>query len=125
MNANETPECFNPEDAVKNFMSDGKVDFSKLTYSWDMVRRMLESCRYLSIESGKDDEREEWICRLLASGMSAQDISLIRNIRIENITPVEQSNAKIKIPDYAKKLNSRRKYREKQKRSDSNASCGN
>jgi len=123
-NAHETQDLLNSKEAIKEFMT-GKIDFKEMTFSWDMVCRMLKSNEYYATESGKNDEREEWICRLLASGMSEEDISLIRNIRIENIAPVKQSNARIKIPDYAKKLKARRKYREKLKRSESNAPCSN
>ena len=60
-------------------------------------------------ERGHHDEREELICRLLASGMSRKEISVILKIRVEEVSVIESNNAKTKIPDYAEKLKSRLK----------------
>ena len=78
-----------------------------------LVARFLNNNTEISVRNGREAEREELVCRLLASGMAVEEISVILNIRIENIRIMESNNAKILIPEYDKTLKSRRKYREK------------
>lgn len=76
----------------------------------------MENMRYMARHSGQENEREEIVCRLLASGMSVEEIAVILCLRADAIQMIEHNNAAIKIPDYAKKLKERRKRREKQSR---------
>jgi hypothetical protein len=74
---------------------------------------MLETNERLARQSAREKEREELVCRLLASGMPVNEVSLILKIRKEEISMIGNNNAAVKIPDYAKKLNARRKSRER------------
>lgn len=76
--------------------------------------KMMDIEKRASQEYGKAQEREELVCRLLASDMPVEEISLILKIRVEEIRIIESNNARIKIPDYAKKLKARRKSRERE-----------
>lgn len=78
-----------------------------------LVEKMLETNERLSRESERQKEREELVCRLLASGMPAEEVSLILKIRVEEIRDIEEYNGD-RIADYAKKLKARRKSRERE-----------
>jgi len=93
----------------------GATDYNDLVFPFTQVSKMLDSCRGAAILSGREHEREELVCRLLASGMPGDEISVILNIRIEAIRIIEHNNKAILIPKYEKKLKERRKYREKRK----------
>ena len=69
--------------------------------------------RELGKEMGRNIEREELVCRLLASGMPADEVSVVLCLRADVVRIIESNNAAIKIPEYAKKLKERRKRREK------------
>ena len=66
-------------------------------------------------ESGRNSEREEIVCRLLASGMTADEIAVVLSLRTDAVRIIESNNAAIKIPEYTKKLKERRKRREQKK----------
>lgn len=74
----------------------------------------MNNMQYLARQSGQENEREELVCRLLASGMPVEEISVVLCIRTDAVRIIEQNNATIKIPDYAKKLKDRRRRRQKQ-----------
>jgi hypothetical protein len=78
------------------------------------VNQMLETREGEARESERNKEREELVCRLLASGMPADELSLILKIRKEKISAIEQNNIAVKIPAYAAKLKARRKGRERE-----------
>ena len=100
--------------AAMGNVTEGSANFENLTFSGKMVERFLNDNTEVSIRYGREKEREELVCRLIAGGMSVEDISLILNIRLDAVRIIESNNAKILIPEYAKTLKSRRKYREKQ-----------
>lgn len=77
-----------------------------------LVEKMLETNGRLARESGQNSERTELVCRLLASDMPADEISLILKLRVQEIQSIEECNEKT-IADYAKKLKARRKSRER------------
>ncbi len=79
-----------------------------------LVNQMLETRERGAREDERNKEREELVCRLLASGMPVDEISLILKIRKEEISEIEHNNAAIKIPEYAAKLKARRKGRERE-----------
>ena len=58
--------------------------------------------------NGREDEREELVCRLLASGISVEEIAIVLNLRKRDVETIQKSNIKIKIPDYTKRLKQRR-----------------
>ena len=74
----------------------------------------MSNLKNMTIECGRDREREEIVCRLLASGMTVDEITVILCVKKESISIIEHNNAAIKIPEYAKKLRIRRQRREKQ-----------
>jgi DNA-binding CsgD family transcriptional regulator len=82
-------------------------------YHKSIVERMLEANGHLVRESAQEQEREEIICRLLASGMSVEEISLRVKIRADKIRIIESNNAKIKIPEYTRTYKVRAKSRAK------------
>ena len=63
--------------------------------------------------NGREDEREELVCRLLASTMSVEEISIVLNLRKRDVEIIQKNHASIKIPDYTKKLKQRRERRPK------------
>ena len=79
-----------------------------------LVNQMLETRERGAREDERNKEREELVCRLLASGMPVDEISLILKIRKEEISEIEHNNAAVKIPEYAAKLKARRKGRERE-----------
>ena len=100
--------------AVLKGLIDGSANYEDMTFSGKMVARLLDTNMEKSVLYGQEKEREELVCRLLASGMTAPDVSVILNIRLDAVRTIEDNNSKILIPEYAKTLKSRRKYREKQ-----------
>ena len=79
--------------------------------------RLLEHTRYTmdsAYQNGQADEREEIVCRLLASGMPVEEIAVVLCKRVAEIELIQSNNASIAIPKYMKKLAERRKRREKQ-----------
>jgi hypothetical protein len=77
------------------------------------VEKMLDTNMRLTRQSAQEKEREEIVCRLLASDMPIDEISVILKIRKEEIQVIQSNNAAVKIPNYADKLKVRRKSREK------------
>ena len=79
----------------------------------DMFRRHFENIERMGYNDGSKKTREEIVCRLLASGMTAQEIAVILCVREAEIQDIERTYANDKIPEYAKKLKARRRRREK------------
>ena len=100
-------------DLLDNFSKMAGFDITGDTLPKKFVEMMLETNERLARESGRDSEREENVCRLLASGMPAEEISLLLKIRVEEIRIIENNNARNKIPEYTKTYKSRLKSREK------------
>jgi DNA-binding NarL/FixJ family response regulator len=78
-----------------------------------IVTMMLETNERLAREGGVYSEREELVCRLLASGMPIEQISLILKIRAEEIRIIKSNHANIKIPEYTRTYKARAKSRER------------
>ena len=78
-----------------------------------LVEKMLETNARLAYENGREEEREELVCRLLASDMPIEEISLVLKVRVDEIRIIQGNNEKSKIPDYAKKFKARQRNREK------------
>ena len=93
------------------FMEFGENDIENMQFPKPLVEKMLQTNERLALEKGHKDEREENICRLLGSGMTVYEISLILKIRTEEISDIERYK-KEKIADYGKKLKARRRSRE-------------
>jgi len=81
-----------------------------------LVERMVKTTEHLARQSAQEKEREEIVCRLLASGMAASEISLLLKIRADEIRIIESNNIKIKIPEYTRTYKARVKSRERVKR---------
>ena len=79
----------------------------------DKFLEHISNLRDMAHNNGHEDEREELVCRLLASGMPVEEIAVILNIRADAIRIIEHNNAATIIPDYTTKLKERRKRREK------------
>jgi hypothetical protein len=62
---------------------------------------------------GRENEQVEIICRLLASGMPAEEVATILGIRTNLVQSIERCYAATTIPKYAKKLKERRKRKER------------
>ena len=78
-----------------------------------LVEKMLDTMERHAKESGQNKEREENVCRLLASGMPVDEISLLLKIRADEIRVIESNNAKTKIPEYTRTYKQRVKSRAK------------
>ena len=96
---------------LKHFVRDGETGIDPSLVA-QLIEKVTEANTRLAREGGREQEREELICRLLASGMPAEEISLILKIRVEVIRDIDEYN-RSKIADYAKKLKTRRKSRER------------
>jgi hypothetical protein len=72
------------------------------------VEIMLEKNERDARQSERTLVRNEMVCRLLASSMPIDEISLILKIRKEDIRLIEHENADKTIPGYAKALKARR-----------------
>ena len=105
----------NPHDTMPKNLRDGIDLMMGDTLPKAFVEMMLKTNERLAKESGQNNEREENICRLLASGMSIDEISLILKIRADEIRIIEGNNAKNKIPEYIRTYKSRLKSRERAK----------
>jgi len=79
----------------------------------EMFIRHIENMERMGYNSGSTKTKEEIVCRLLASGMTVQELAVILCVREAEIQDIENDYAKNKIPEYAKKLKERRKRREK------------
>ena len=73
------------------------------------VDKLLETTKRFAEQNAREDEREEIVCRLLASGMPVEEISLLLKIRVEEIQMIGRNNAKIKIPEYTRTFKARAK----------------
>ena len=73
----------------------------------------MNNIREQAIQTGRDKEREELVCRLLASGMPADEVAVVLSLRADAVRIIENNNAAILLPEYVKKLKERRKRREK------------
>jgi len=82
----------------------------------ETVNKILHTHAYYDHRHGQEAERREIVCRLLASGMPADEISVILELRVAEILEIETTYGDEKIPDYAIKLAARRKSRAKSKR---------
>ena len=76
--------------------------------------KIVDNLLELAQQNGMEKEREEIVCRLLASGMTVEEIVVVLCIRKETISIIEHNNNSIKIPEYAKKLKERRRRRDRQ-----------
>ena len=96
--------------------SEAKEIILKL-YSSMTPERFFEHTRNIesmAISRGRDAEREEIVCRLLANGMTVEEIAVILCVKKEIISIIKSNYAATKIPEYTKKLKERRKRRERQ-----------
>ena len=75
-----------------------------------LVEKMLDTTTRQALSKGHRDERMELICRLLASGMSVDEISLVLKIRKEDIIVIEEANERT-IFKYTQTLKNRRTKR--------------
>jgi DNA-binding CsgD family transcriptional regulator len=101
----------NTSTATKNIFSSFD-DFQKSdTLPKVFVEKMLETNERLARQSGSEHEREDNVCRLLASGMSVDEISLLLKIRADEIRIIESNNTKTKIPEYTRTYKQRVKSR--------------
>ena len=72
-----------------------------------------ENTRIMAESHAREKEQEEIVCRLLASGMSADEIAVILCIRVDVVRIIQDNHAARKIPDYVKTLKERHKRRQK------------
>lgn len=97
---------------LQMFLEPGDTNIENMKFPKVFVEKMLETNSRSYLQKGHNDEREELVCRLLASDMAADEVSLILKIRVDDIRIIEKHNGE-KIKDYAKKLKARRKSRER------------
>ena len=99
---------------LQAFLPPVETDIEKMHIPKAFVEKMLETNSRIATAQGHSDERKEIVCRLLGSGMSVDEISLILKIRTAEITEIERYNHDV-IADYGKKLKARRRSRERSK----------
>ena len=83
------------------------------TMSPELVERMLENHYDFGKQLGEEYYKKEAICRLLASGMSADEIAIVLKIEPDFIDMVRKSRGE-EIAKYREQLKGRR-YRLKRK----------
>ena len=103
-------------DAVSNDLALG-FDLSDMLLPKAFVEKMLVTNERLARESAREQEMEENVCRMIASGMTAEEISLVLKIRVEEVRIIENNNTGRKIPEYTRTYKSRVKSRERASRS--------
>lgn len=81
----------------------------------EQLTKHMRHERDTAMQHGRETEREELVCRLLASGMPVEEVAVVLCLRIEAVRVIRQNNAAILIPQYEKKLKERRKRRERSK----------
>jgi len=69
----------------------------------------MRNTQFLEQRIGRENEREEIVCRLLASGMAAEEVATILSYRADIIRKIERNNSTRKIPEYEKKLRERQR----------------
>jgi len=106
----------NDNGLLDNFSKMAGFDITGDTLPKLFVEKMLETNERHARQLGHENEREENVCRLLASGMPIEEISLTLKIRIDEIRIIESNNAKDKIPEYTKTYKARVKSRERAKK---------
>ena len=95
----------------KNIMAE--IDLHGDTLPKFFVNKMLETMEHHAKQYAHEKEREEIVCRLLASGMMVEEISLRLKIRADEVRIIEKNNVKDKIPEYARTYKARAKSRNK------------
>jgi|GEM_PF-2031769 len=90
---------------------DSGFDPAGMSFPKSLVERMLANSEYFARQSGQEHEREDNVCRMLASGMPIEEISLILKIRTDEIRIIERNNTRVKIPEYTRTYKSRAKSR--------------
>jgi hypothetical protein len=90
------------------------VDLSNTAVPYPIHYRTLEARAQQAAKKGHEEEREEIVCRLLANNMSISEIVDVLGLRENEIKLIEQNNISTTIPQYKKKLQERRKRRQKQ-----------
>ena len=72
------------------------------------LKPYTDRLEYDAVQSGINKERTESVCRLLASGLTAEEITVLLCLRRDEIDDIEKWNKK-KITKYAKTLKERKK----------------
>jgi DNA-binding CsgD family transcriptional regulator len=103
----------NDNGLLDNFSKMAGFDITGDTLPKKFVEMMIETNGRHALQLGHEKEREENVCRLLASGMSVEEISLVLKIRIDEIRIIGSNNAKDKIPEYTRTYKARLKSRER------------
>jgi hypothetical protein len=78
---------------------------------FEQINRMFDMHREAGLKYGKEEYQREVICRLLASGMSAEEISVILCVKTELVTDIASRSREL-VATYKKQLKGRR-YRMK------------
>lgn len=71
----------------------------------------MRTDRETAVQYGQEKEREQHVCRLLASGMPVEEIAVVLCLRKEAVQVIEHNHAATTIPEYTKTLKERRKRR--------------
>ena len=71
-----------------------------------------KNLQLMAKKNGQEDEREEIICRLLASGMPVDEIATTLCMQVSTVCVIESNNAAIKLPKYKKTLELRRQRKD-------------
>jgi hypothetical protein len=73
---------------------------------------MLNDHYEMGKRSGTDDKRDEVICRLLAAGMSEEEVTVVLCVKADAVSEAVKHRSEI-IKTYARQLKARRKSRER------------
>jgi|GEM_PF-3029831 len=90
------------------------TDLSNTAVPFPFHHRTLEAGTLQATQKGHEEERAEMVCRLLANDMSVSEIADVLGLRENEIKLIERNHISTIIPQYKKKLQERRKRRQKQ-----------
>ena len=101
-----------PEKIIKALaddqMPDLREDPNMLMAALKALKPYTDRLEYDAVQSGIKKERTESVCRLFASGLTAEEITVLLCLRRDEIDDIAKWN-KEKISKYAKTLKERKK----------------
>jgi len=110
----------NYQDAIAEFNSKPPQEQHKMMMDffgnmpYESFNHQREHYEKTMRDRARDDERKEVICRLIAAGMSVDDIALAMAWRVKEVQAIADSYQDRKIPEFVKSFKQRQKRKQKQ-----------
>jgi hypothetical protein len=94
----------NIEKTAEDYANEGRQLFDT---AFTVTKPLQDKLIYDATELATNKERKECVCRLLASGMTAEEVTVILCLRRDEVDGIAKDTDK--IAKYAKTLNERKK----------------